>query len=93
MTQKITEVDGELDIAQNTEKPQLEAEVNQAEKSKADTLADDQSPLALAQKAHEQTEKDLVSSDTTKKVAAEKNKEKYDEELKPFDDKISKAKQ
>ncbi|EPE8812626.1 autotransporter outer membrane beta-barrel domain-containing protein [Yersinia enterocolitica] len=93
LTQKITEVDGELDIAQNTEKPQLEAEVNQAEKSKADTLADDQSPLALAQKAHEQTEKDLVSSDTTKKVAAEKNKEKYDEELKPFDDKISKAKQ
>ncbi|HDM8091888.1 autotransporter outer membrane beta-barrel domain-containing protein [Yersinia enterocolitica] len=93
LTKKITEVNGELDIAQNTEKPQLEAEVNQAEKSKADTLADDQSPLALAQKAHEQTEKDLVSSDTTKKVAAEKNKEKYDEELKPFDDKISKAKQ
>ncbi|EKN3726021.1 TPA: autotransporter outer membrane beta-barrel domain-containing protein [Yersinia enterocolitica] len=93
LAQKILEVDGELNTAKNTEKPQLEAEVNKVEKSKADTLADDQSSLALAQKAHEQTEKDLVSSDTTKKVAAEKNKEKYDEELKPFDDKISKAKQ
>lgn len=93
LTQKITEVNGELDIAQKTEKPQLETKVKKEEKSKEDTLADDKSPLALAQKTHEQTKKDLASSDTAKKVAAEKNKEKYDEELKPFDEKISKAKQ
>ncbi len=93
LVQKILEVDGELNTAKNTEQPQLEAEVNKAEKSKEDTLADDQSPLAIAQKAHEQTKNDLISSDTAKKVAAEKNKEKYDEELKPFDEKISKAKQ
>ncbi|MFV8759570.1 pertactin-like passenger domain-containing protein, partial [Yersinia enterocolitica] len=92
LTQKITEVNGELDIAQNTDKPQLEKEVQKAEKSKVDTLADDQSTLAIAQKAHEQTEKDLASSDTAKKVAADENKKKYDEELKPFDEKISKAK-
>ncbi|HDL7091096.1 TPA: autotransporter outer membrane beta-barrel domain-containing protein [Yersinia enterocolitica] len=93
LTQKITEVNGELDIAQKTEKPQLEAEVKKEEKSKEDTLADDKSPLAIAQKAHEQTEKDLASSDTAKKVAADENKKKYDEELKPFDEKIAKAQQ
>ncbi|EOI6868686.1 autotransporter outer membrane beta-barrel domain-containing protein [Yersinia enterocolitica] len=93
LVQKILEVDGELNTAKNTEQPQLEAEVNKAEKSKEDTLADDQSPLAIAQKAHEQTEKDLASSDTAKKVAADENKKKYDEELKPFDEKIAKAQQ
>lgn len=93
MTQKITEVNGELDIAQKTEKLQLETKVKKEEKSKEDTLADDKSPLAIAQKTHEQTKKDLASSDTAKKVAADENKKKYDEKLKPFDDKISKAKQ
>ncbi|HHH2195089.1 TPA: autotransporter outer membrane beta-barrel domain-containing protein [Yersinia enterocolitica] len=93
LVQKILEVDGELNTAKNTEQPQLEAEVKKEEKSKEDTLADDQSPLAIAQKAHEQTKNDLISSDTAKKVAAEKNKKKYDEELKPFDEKIAKAQQ
>lgn len=93
LTQKITEVNGELDIAQKTEKPQLEKKVQKAEKSKETTLADDQSPLAIAQKAHELTEKDLTSTDTAKKVAADENKKKYGERLKPFDEEISKAKQ
>ncbi|HDL7535956.1 TPA: autotransporter outer membrane beta-barrel domain-containing protein [Yersinia enterocolitica] len=92
LTQKITEVNGELNIAQNTDKLQLEKEVKEAEKSKEDASANDQSPLARAQKAHEQTKKDLAGSDTAKKVAADENKKKYEEELKPFDEKISKAK-
>ncbi|UXD26087.1 Putative pertactin family virulence factor/autotransporter precursor [Yersinia enterocolitica] len=71
----------------------MEKEVQKAKKSKEDGLADDQSTLAIAQKAHEQTKKDLVSSNTVEKTVAEGNKNKYEEELKPFDEVIAKAQQ